>query len=99
MDDREEKQLHETIGFVGLRAQATAVGLLQLTTELRAAGVLDEEAVGRIKETIARDIALSRPRSMPRETFERDIRARLDRLFSGDEKLRRRGEPAPADGP
>lgn len=56
MDSREGKQLHDAIGVVGLRAQATAVGLIQLTAELVRAGVLNDSAVGRIKEKIAKDL-------------------------------------------
>lgn len=87
MDERDEHRLHETIGFVGLRAQATAVGLLQLSAELVRAGVLDEAAVTRIKEAIAKDIALSRPRSATKEDYERSIRERLDGLFGGKETV------------
>jgi hypothetical protein len=87
MEEDDERKLHETISFLGLRAQATAVGLLQLSTELVRAGVLPDEALGRIKEAIAKDIALSRPRSTPKEEHERSIRERLDRLFAGKESL------------
>ena len=87
MDETQEKRIHDTIGFVGLRAQATAVGLLQLSAELVRAGVLDVAAMTRIKDAIAKDIALSRPRSVSREEYERTIRLRLDRLFSGAEHL------------
>jgi hypothetical protein len=54
MVKKEDKTLHDMIGFVGLRAQATAVGLLQLAAELKRAGVLDDDAIGRIKDAIAR---------------------------------------------
>lgn len=84
MDDREAKRLHESIGFVGLRAQATAVGLLQLSAELRRAGVIDEDAIARIKEAIATDIALSRPSSLTKEEFETTTRRRLDSLFASE---------------
>jgi len=93
MDDCEDIKLHDAIGFVGLRAQATAVGLLQLCAELVRAGVIDEAAIGRIKDAIARDIVLSRPRSAPREAYERDIRRRLDGLFGGQESV---GAASPA---
>lgn len=87
MDEREGKKLHDTIGFVGLRAQATAVGLIQLTTELVSAGVLDEAAFGRIKARIAQDLALNIPPHRTKESFEAETKQRLDRLFSGEEKL------------
>lgn len=79
----EEQRLHDSVGFVGLRAQATAVGLLQLSLELRRAGVIDEDAITRIKDAIAKDISLSCPRSQPKREFLSSIRARLDRLFAG----------------
>jgi hypothetical protein len=84
MDD---KKLHQTLSFVGLRAQATAVGLLQLCRELSDAGVLSSEAVGRIKDAISRDIAVGCPPSARRDEYERDVRGRLDRLFSGEEQV------------
>lgn len=88
MHETEEKQLHDAIGLLGLRAQATAVGLLQLSAELVRAGLLDDEAVDRIKEAIAKDIALSRPPAALRTDFERYIRVRLDALFAGRAKLK-----------
>lgn len=87
MSRDEDKKLHHEVGYVGLRAQATAVGLLQLCIELRAAGVLSEDSVSRIKETIAREIAFSGPRSIPRDEYGRDVRNRLDRLFKGQEPV------------
>ena len=84
MQYSEEQRLHDAVGFVGLRAQATAVGLLQLSLELRRAGVIDEAAVSRIKDAIAKDITLSCPRSTPKVAFLANIRRRLDRLFAGE---------------
>lgn len=91
MDTRETKKLHEEIGFVGLRAQATAVGLLQLAIELRRAGVLDDAAIGRVKTAIAEDLALSRPSHTTDEQHRSSIQKRLDRLFSGRETLSAKG--------
>jgi hypothetical protein len=87
MDVRRGKQAHELISFVGLRAHATAVGLLQLSIELARAGVLDQAAISRIKDAIFDDLALGRPASLRQEEFERTTRLRLDRLFAGEEKL------------
>lgn len=81
MDDQKHRRLHESLGFLGLRGAATARGLLQLTAELVRAGVLDEEAVNRIKDAIACDLVLSRPRSAWRGDIESSIRERLDDLF------------------
>jgi hypothetical protein len=88
----EDKRLHDTIDLVGIRAQATTVGLIQLSIELRRAGVLDEAAVGRIKDAIAKEICLTRPKSIPQEHFQENLRCRLDRLFAGEEQV---GEARP----
>ena len=78
---------HYELKNVGLRAQATAAGLVQLCRELQNAGVLTEAAVARIKDSIAGEIALTAPRSIPRETFRQDVCNRLDALFSGEQTL------------
>lgn len=83
----EDKRLHETINFLGLRAQATVVGLVQLVRELEAARVLAPEAVTRIKDAIAADLALARPRAVKPEEFDRSLRERLDALFAGTEPV------------
>jgi hypothetical protein len=83
----EDKQLHDSVELVGMRAQATTVGLIQLSIELQKAGVLDEAAVERVKDVIANEISLNRPRSIPPERFQEHLRGRLDRLFSGEESV------------
>jgi hypothetical protein len=87
MEFKEAKRHHETVDRVGLRAHATAVGLLALSQEMVRAGVLDDAAIARIKDAIASDICLSRPRTLSREEFDTSIRRRLDALFSGEEKV------------
>lgn len=82
-----QKKLHFDLSNVGLRAHATAAGLLQLCMELRRAGVLDGAAVERIKDAIACDIEVSAPRSVATAEYRRDIKARLDKLFAGEEKI------------
>jgi hypothetical protein len=94
MDEREEARLHDSVNLVGLRAHATAVGFLTLTTELVRAGVLEEAAVDRIKDAIVKELSLSRSRASSKEEFERSTRARLDGLFAGSEQL---GEEPPKD--
>lgn len=84
MDDdktREARELHRTLEFIGLRAQATTVGLLQLSSELVKAGVLDGEAISRIKGAIHREIIVSHPRGHFREEFEQMLQQRLDAIF------------------
>ena len=83
----EDKRLHDLIDLVGMRAQGTTVGLIQLSIELKRAGVLDQAAVDRIKDAIAREICLSRPKSVPQERFRANLQSRLDRLFAGEEPV------------
>lgn len=83
------RELHESLEFIGLRAQATTVGLLQLCAELVKAGVLEDAAMGRIKEAIHSDIVLSHPRVHNREEFETTLRQRLDAIFPHGEEAER----------
>lgn len=89
----ESKKLHETLDLLGLRAQATAAGLIRLIVELNRAGVLDDAAVGRVKDSIMGEIGLKRPVSVPRDEYDRSMRKRLDALFAGTETL---GDAPPA---
>ena len=75
------RQLNSDLGLIGLRAQATAVGLVQLCSELRMAGVLTDEAVARIRAAIADQIVVSYKPSRGREAFETSLHRRLDKLF------------------
>jgi hypothetical protein len=75
------RELHRTLEFIGLRAQATTVGLIQLCSELVAAGVLENAAIERIKDAIFREIAVMNPRGYNRAEFERTLRKRLDSIF------------------
>ena len=94
MDNREEaKQLHETLSLLGLRAQATAVGLVQLTSELLRAGVLDDDAVSRIKEAIARDIIVGRTATRGGKEFEEALRRRLDAVFPNKDEMEGQDRP------
>lgn len=84
MDHEETEQareLHRTLEFIGLRAQATTVGLIQLCAELVAAGALKDEAIERIKDAIFREITVTHPRGYNRAQFERTLRERLDLIF------------------
>ncbi len=84
------RELHRTLEFIGLRAQATTVGLLQLCAELVRAGILDDEAIERIKESIFRELAATGPRGYNRAEFERTLRQRLDSVFPGAADVRPR---------
>ena len=83
----DHKRLHFDLTNVGLRAQATAVGLVQLCIELRRANVLDQPALERIKDSIAAEVSLTAPRSMASQEYRTEIRARLDRLFAGEHEI------------
>lgn len=84
MDTSDTRKLRETIDLLGLRAQATVAGLVQLSTELVRAGVIDDAALGRIKNSIIGDLMLSRPPAVERREYEASIRRRLDALFAGE---------------
>ncbi|WP_066794387.1 hypothetical protein [Sphingomonas soli] len=90
--ERTEKEqairLHESLDFIGLRAQATSVGLLQLCAELVAVGVLDNAAVERIKHAIRKDITISRRGKHGQGEFEETLRKRLDSIFPSCEEPR-----------
>lgn len=79
-----QRRLHFDLTNVGLRAHATAVGLVQLCVELQRVKVLDGPAVERIKVAIADEVSLSAPRSINAQDYRKDIKTRLDRLFAGD---------------
>jgi hypothetical protein len=82
-----QKKLHHDLTNVGLRAQATAVGLVQLCLELRRANVLDEPAIERVKEAIADEVSMAAPRQLVSRGYRHEIRARLDRLFAGEQEV------------
>ncbi|WP_188054805.1 hypothetical protein [Sphingosinithalassobacter sp. CS137] len=76
----EAAELHENLDYIGLRAQATSVGLVQLCAELVAAGVLDDAAMERVKQAIRADILVSR-RVHDRAGFAELLKERLDAIF------------------
>ena len=87
MPYEKHKKLHFDITNVGLRAQATAVGLVQLCVELRRANVLDEAAVEQIKDAIADEVAVAAPRTLTSPQYRSEVKSRLDRLFAGEQEV------------
>lgn len=83
----DQNTVHRDLTNVGLRAQATAAGLVQLCKVLQRAGVIDEKAVQRVKDAIADEIALTAPRPIPRADYRRDVCQRLDLIFSGEQEV------------
>ena len=75
------RKLHDCLDYVGLRAHATSVGLLQLCAELVAVGVLNDQAVGRIKDAIRKDISVTRRSKYGQAEFDAMLGARLDSVF------------------
>ena len=82
-----QKRLHHDVTNVGVRAQATAVGLIQLCIELRQADVLTEAALTRIKAAIGDELAIGPYRRLASRDHRSEIDARLDQLFSGEQKV------------
>ncbi|ATE63245.1 hypothetical protein [Rhizorhabdus dicambivorans] len=87
MEPTETRKLRESIDLLGIRAHATAVGMIQIAIELRRAGVLDEAAMERIKDAMLGDIMLSKPPSADAVEYEASLRRRLDALFAGRESF------------
>lgn len=87
MEASDTRKLRESIDIVGIRMQATAVGMIQTAIELRRAGVLDEAAIDRIKDAMLGDIMLSKPPSADPVEYRCSLRKRLDALFAGRESF------------
>lgn len=76
------RERHRTLDFIGLRAHATAVGLIQLCEELLNAGVLDESGLDRIKSAICSELAVGkRARVSEQREFDAMLRRRVDAVF------------------
>jgi hypothetical protein len=82
-----QKRLHYDVTNVGLRAQATAVGFIQLCVELQRVNVIDDRAIRRIKDAIVDELIVTAPRQVASSTYRQDVLARLDRLFAGEEEV------------
>jgi hypothetical protein len=81
------KRLNFDLTNVGLRAQATAAGFVQLCKELHSAGVIDDGAVSRIKDVVADNITLNCPRKANRAEYRREVSQRLEAIFEGKQKV------------
>jgi hypothetical protein len=86
MSEREDRRFHDQLDFIGVRAHVTATAVLQMCIELRRAGVFDDEAMGRIKDAMAKEVALSRPRGVYADEYA-NARRRLEEIFAGRGKL------------
>ena len=86
MAEREDRRFHDQLDFVGVRAHVTATAVLQMCSELHRAGVFDEAAMERIKDAMAKEIALARPRGIYAQEYEQ-ARRRLGEMFAGRMRL------------
>lgn len=82
-----QKQLHNDVTNVGLRAQATAVGLIQLCIELRNTNALSEEGLGNVKKAIADELLIGPYRRYCSREQRVEIETRIDRIFAGEQKV------------
>lgn len=80
--DAAARERHRTLDFIGLRAHATAVGLIQLCEELLNAGVLSGDGLDRIKDAICSELAVGkRARVSEQREFDAMLRRRIDAVF------------------
>ena len=80
--DAAARERHRTLDLIGLRAHATAVGLIQLCEELLNAGVLTAESLDRIKDAICSELAVGkRARVAGQLGFDDALRRRIDAVF------------------
>lgn len=82
-----QKQLHHDVTNVGLRAQVTAVGLIQLCIELRKTNALSEEGLSNVKKAIADELLIGQNRRYCSRDQRCDVEARIDRIFAGEQKV------------
>ena len=87
MDDARNSEMaarerHQTLDLIGLRAHATAVGLIQLCEELLNAGVLGTDALDRIKDAICSELTVSKRARVSRQlNLDQSLRRRIDAVF------------------
>lgn len=79
--DAAARERHRTLDFIGLRAHATTVGLIQLCEELLNAGVLKPDGLERIKGAIRSELTVCNARISNQPTFDATLRRRIDAIF------------------
>ncbi|WP_260582538.1 hypothetical protein [Sphingopyxis sp. PET50] len=89
--DAEARERHRTLDFIGLRAHATTVGLIQLCEELLNAGILTPEGLERIKGAIRSELTVCNARISNQPTFDDTLKRRLDAIFPKCARRRPRG--------
>ena len=81
MTDSVDRHMHSELNLLGFRSRAAVVGLLQLTKELRQAGVLDDAATDRVRDADVDELASMRPRLASSPELRESLRNRLDALI------------------
>ncbi|MDZ3833391.1 MAG: hypothetical protein U0S50_16485 [Sphingopyxis sp.] len=79
--DAVARERHRTLDFIGLRAHATTVGLIQLCEELLNAGVLKPDGLERIKGAIRSELTVCNARISNQPSFDSTLRRRIDSIF------------------
>ncbi len=80
--DTAARARHDTLELIGLRAHATAVGLIQLCEELLNAGVLNVDGLDRIKDAICTELTVGKRERVSRQSnFDATMRSRIDAVF------------------
>ncbi len=76
------RERHLTLDLIGLRAHATAVGLIQLCEELLNAGVLCAAGLERIKDAICSELTVSKKARVSKQwDLDDTLRRRVDAVF------------------
>ena len=75
------RERHRTLDFIGLRAHATTVGMIQLCEELLNAGVLKQDGLDRIKSAIISELTVSNVRISNQKSYDETIKRRIDAIF------------------
>ena len=81
MRESVDRHMHSELNLLGFRSRAAVVGLLQLTRELRRAGVIDGAATNRVRDAVVDELALMRPRHASSPDLREGLRKRLDALI------------------
>lgn len=84
LGDPVARERHQTLDFIGLRAHATTVGLIQLCEELLVSGVLKPEGLERIKSAIRSELTVSNSRISNQANFAETLKQRIDAIFPKD---------------
>ena len=82
MTETADRHLHSELNLLGFRSRAAVVGLLQLTKELRQAGLIDDAATNRVRDAVVDELALMRPRHASSTQLRKSLQNRLDALIA-----------------